>query len=929
MKKCRSPLAFLLSVVMGGTCVTGGAYAQVGTVGSPALSVAEISEGRRVLNESIRAAAQQNPALGNGLTDRTLLNGVYQGVSQRPELARPIIEAAKGMRPDLSTIIERVGQRAIANTVGYASATGVPVASSTAAATTAAAAPAAGAFAVSTPLVVGGVAVAAAAGVAVAASSGGGDSKTSDGALEYSYQVGLPQINAASAYARGATGEGVTVAVLDTGVNVNHPDLNDNIAPGGYNVVDNNSDVRDLTGHGTHVAGIIAAEKDNGTWPYDMHGVAYDAKILPVQIFEADGNGNHYTYTPYIIEGVDYAVSQNVQVINGSYGPNYDGSETTQDISAWNALEAAAYQDAADAGTILVFAAGNNYLANPSVAVNPTGQSLYPYIRPANASTGVYDDGGANYNFSGLEGMLIAVVATNVNTGRIANFSNRCGVAAAWCIAAPGDAINSLGIPTGYADMSGTSMAAPHVSGAAAVLIDMFPELTPEEIVERLFESADKSGVYANQAIYGQGFLDLEAATRPLGTLSIMTGNSVQTASSFSLSGSSLRLGAAFGDGLAHSLSGRSMAVFDAQKATFHVNMGDLTQLADSGFDIEGTLRRFRSRFDAQTLQMGDATLTYALVDLGRHGAVQEDPSLGAEQTSMELSFSQNLGDMRVDMQYNVSPAMMLGLYRSENLDGNAMLARDALTAPYFAFAKQGYSMGSHLRLNDSFSIGTSAFKGHPLAEEDLPEEERAESFGNVIEVAYRTGALKLFSQAGMLAESKTLLGSRTDGAFGMDSGGYTGFGGANAAYGISERWSMVGSYYSGYTEPKLDGSSLFNDISNLRSESFSLGLLGKGVFTRGDQFGLLGNQPLRVSGGDATLSIATGRSQSGMLYSEDYSVNLAPTGRELNLELFYHYNLPGSDTRLMSSVMYRTEPGHIENAPDEGLVLMQMQQAF
>lgn len=929
MTKCRAQLALFLSIVLVSAHLPTQAFSQAPAAG--VVSAGQVNQARQVLHEAIRAAVQQNPSLGQVTSDRAVLNGVYQSVSQRPEMARPIMEAAKSIRPDLSNIIERVGQRALTNTVGYASATGVPVSTAASTATVATTA-----SVVSAPLVVGGVAVAAAAGVAVAAAGGGGSgsggASSGSGALEYAGQSGLLQIDAAAAYARGATGAGVTVAVLDTGVDVTHPDLDDNIAAaGGYNAVEDNNDVRDIEGHGTHVAGIIAAEKDYGTWPFNMHGVAYDAKILPVQIFEIDSiSGNAYTYTPYIIDGIDYAISQGAQVANNSYGYIYsDPSVTEQTVDTFDAMAAAAYQDAVDSGMILVFSAGNNYEYNPTIAANASSYALFPYIRPANASSGVYDDGGANYDFSALEGMYIAVVATNESTGQIASFSNRCGVAAAWCIAAPGNPINSLNDGGGYIGLSGTSMAAPHVSGAVAVLIDMFPELTQEEIVQRLFASANKTGVYANQAIYGQGFLDLEAATRPLGILSVSTGASVYTGSSFPLSGSSLHLGAAFGDGLASSLSGRSMAVFDSQKATFFVNLGQFAQTANSSMDMDGALRRFRSRFGAETLQVGDGTLTYALVDLGRHDAVQQDPSLDDGSAVMELSYSQNLGDMRLDMQYNISPSAMLGLYRSEGIDSNMMISRDALTVPYAAFARQGYSMGSHMKLNDSFSIGASAFKGHPLADEDLPDEDRAESFGNVIEVAYHSGALKLFSQTGMLAERKTLLGSRTDGAFGTDSGGYTGFAGFNAAYGISDRWNLVGSYYSGYTEPKLDSSSLFSDMSNLRSEAFSLGFLGKSVLKKGDQFGFIGNQPLRVSGGSANLSVATGRSQSGMLYTQDYAVNLAPTGRELNLELFYHYNLSGSDTRLMSSLMYRSEPGHIETAPDEGVLLMQVQQLF
>lgn len=943
MKSSRPLSALLLS-----TCVFAfsasllappAAFAVAPTM--PAAS--SVAEGKRVLLEAVKASVQQNPALANGVGDKALLTGVWRSVKLQPAMADSIVEAAKQIRPALDVKIDRTAQLALGG-AAPAPAMRAQAAPVTSVARAPAPAPASktlptepskrpgfGGPGYSAVLGLTGV-VALAAGAAAlggddddSSGASGGGSPESFETLEYGNQYGLAAINASSAYARGGTGSGVVVAVADTGVLLTHTDLNDNISAAAYDVVADGSDVTDDNGHGTHVAGIVGAERNGGESTANMHGVAYNATLLPINIFTDD-----FYYNTDVITAVDYAIENNAQVYNGSYGPYYeDPLVLSQSISASDASVAAAYQDGADAGIIFVLAAGNGYGDNPTIAANPAGGGIYPYVQPANASSGVYDDGGADYDFSGLQGMLLAVVATDED-GLIAGFSNRCGVAAAWCLAAPGVSINSTANDGSYVSYSGTSMAAPHVSGAVAILTQMFPELTPEEIVSRVLETANKTGDYADTTIYGQGFLDLEQASEPLGDLSVATGASVYTGQSVALASSNMNLGPAFGDGLRAALVGQKLAVFDSQKATFLVDLGDFAQTADSRFDLSNALRRFRSRFGAQNITMPDGlSLSYTMVSLDNPSSVRQDPAANNGTGFAEVGYQQNMGNMRWSMGYNMHPAAMFGIYQSENVNSSAMLSPDAFAAPYLSFAKQGYSMGSHMALSDTFTVGFGAFKGYPLSNEQMPDEDRAESFGQMVELGYRKGPLKFFTQLGMLSEKQTFLGTRSEGAFDLDSGTQTSFAGFNSAYAVSPKWSLVGSYYRGISSPNLDGNSLFDDISDVQSESFSLGMLGRDLWREGDSFGLLGNQPLRVINGDASMSLATGRSRSGTVYAQSYDVNLAPTGRELNLEAFYQFALPDTATQLMSSMMYRNEPGHIAEAADEGVFLLQMQQPF
>ncbi|MDE0100079.1 MAG: S8 family serine peptidase, partial [Truepera sp.] len=143
------------------------------------------------------------------------------------------------------------------------------------------------------------------------------------------------------------------------------------------------------------------------------------------------------------------------------------------------------------------------------------------------------------------------VVVALAEDGTIADFSNRCGIAANWCIAAPGDGIIGayFGIlGTGVVrGLRGTSVAGPLVTGGLALMKQLFRgQLSHRELVTRLFQTADKGGRYATAATYGQGALDLGAAVSPVGTPRVTTGNRVADAGQ-SVQATRLRLGSALG----------------------------------------------------------------------------------------------------------------------------------------------------------------------------------------------------------------------------------------------------------------------------------------------------------------------------------------------------------------------------------------------
>ncbi|MDD4005242.1 MAG: S8 family peptidase [Elusimicrobiaceae bacterium] len=224
------------------------------------------------------------------------------------------------------------------------------------------------------------------------------------------------------------TGAGVTVAVIDTGIDLDHPDLADNIA-GSFNAIDSSISADDDQGHGTHVAGTIAGSLKSAS----ATGVAPNARLYAVKVLGADGSGSYST----VANGIQWAVANRMQVINMSLG-------SSQNSEAIEKLVAAAYA----AGVTVVCAAGND---------------------------------GGSVGYPAANKGAIAIAASD-NKDKIAYFSNRGDLIQ---FITPGVNIYSTYRGGGYKTMSGTSMASPHAAGLAALAVAAGAK-TPDEVVAML-----------------------------------------------------------------------------------------------------------------------------------------------------------------------------------------------------------------------------------------------------------------------------------------------------------------------------------------------------------------------------------------------------------------------------------------------------------
>lgn len=249
-------------------------------------------------------------------------------------------------------------------------------------------------------------------------------------------------------------GSGVTIAILDSGVDAAHPDLSARLVPG-WNFYENNSNTADVYGHGTKVAGAAAASTNNGV---GVAGVAGQARIMPIRVTDTSGYGSLSAFA----SGLTYAADKGVRIANLSFG------------AAGNATVQSAAQYMKSKGGLVFVSAGNN---------------------------------NTDYGYAATTS-LIAVSATDGNDAKASwsNFGN-------WvALSAPGTSIYSTVSGGGYGAVSGTSFSSPVSAGVAALVMAANPKLSSTDVEKILFTTALDLGAVGRDQVYGHGRIDATAA---------------------------------------------------------------------------------------------------------------------------------------------------------------------------------------------------------------------------------------------------------------------------------------------------------------------------------------------------------------------------------------------------------------------------------
>jgi subtilisin family serine protease len=320
-------------------------------------------------------------------------------------------------------------------------------------------------------------------------------------------QWGLDQIHAPAAWQHGYRGAGATVAIVDTGVDLTHPDLQGHIV-GGADLADSSAcpGAQDENGHGTHVAGIAAAVTNNGI---GGAGTAPDASIMPVRILDASGSADDAT----VIKGIKYAADNGAKVINLSLG----GSPIIGELPQANQDMADAVAYAFSKGAVVVAAAGNESIPLCS----------YPAAAKEAVCVAATDSRGLPTFYSNFPASPNGNVSVRAPGGVGSIFCE--DDEDIWSSIWPGssDDCQGSGSLTGYDTLAGTSMSAPFVSGVAAMLAAK--GLSAGQILECLKTTSSNGGSY--DPVYGYGIVDADAATStcsPQATASFVAGGSAQ-----------------------------------------------------------------------------------------------------------------------------------------------------------------------------------------------------------------------------------------------------------------------------------------------------------------------------------------------------------------------------------------------------------------
>ena len=701
------------------------------------------------------------------------------------------------------------------------------------------------------------------------------------GTAESTANYGVAQISADIAYAAGATGRGVKVAVIDSGISLDHPEFAGRIDR--QNSIDivtgGRASLEDESGHGSHVAGIIAANVDGA----GMRGIAPQATLLAIRADLRDASvcdrpGCGY-FDSDVAAALDYARAQGADVINLSIGKDGEIS------SAYRT----ALERAVASGALVVVAAGNQGNDQP--------------LTPARLAT----QGGI------VGGMLVAGAVDR--DGTIYGPTNRPGGTAPYFLVAPGVDIYSTFRVGRYARLTGTSMATPHIAGAAAVLKGAFPSLSMQQVAAILLATADDLGAPGIDQRFGSGLVNLERALQPVGRQQVAMDDTVE-GRRVALADSRLTLGSAFGDALRGEASLAGAMVLDAYDRPYTADVGRLIQRPDGAVDLEQKLLD---------------QLHYREVPIGAFGALGIEARLGLSEpldqpidgsARAALAGGEDAGQRferlsfdGIDLPYG-DLGLGLGLRASDVGNREATAPTDGLfldagrlLTPVDDLLERGTGASLGLPLGEATELRIGLFDSADLGTETNNGDGspgRLATLGLTHRLDEATSLQLGYSYA---EEASGLLGSRASGAFAFADGAVTHLGTIRLGYRPQSGLELFAQATLGLSRMAED-DGLLQNWDDVRSDAFAMGLVTADVAVAGDRVGIVFGQPLRVSAASAMLDLPTARTLDGGIERQRQRIDLTPSGRELRLELAYQR--PLDQTSLVGTwLLLQHQPGH------------------
>jgi len=703
-------------------------------------------------------------------------------------------------------------------------------------------------------------------------------------------------IGASTAYSRGATGEGIVVAVIDTNVTSTITELSGQII-GNHDV---NAGTRlstdiDTDGHGTMVASVIVAKKDN----IGIHGVAYEAKVLAIRADRpgtcqetGEDEGCRFSDSS-LINAINYAVANGAKIINMSLGAEGNISNALR-----NAIVTATNQ-----GVLFTISAGNDGAA-------PTSTEAAKGTVPGEPAIVAGDPA--------LNGRVVAVGAIDSN-GQMATFSNRAGPTQNFYLLAPGVSnvvagvddnlrrpanpdcsatvttnCNDLDDDGDYWLASGTSFAAPAVAGALALMLDLFPNLTPQAALAVLLDTADDyvtttpdavlgiNAAAGTDTVGGRGIMNLRRAFAPVGTTSFnFDGELVPLAEALGPASGAL------GDWAQESGAFDGLVFQDRYMRGFRIdNTRMLT--ARAPFNDFG-MRADYARGQSRAVALGPAQLSW----FNAPAPIYDPRTPWAEAPEATFQLSYSMGDSTVALGRGGGPQRLTpGLMLIDDKSGPSMLGSgDAWTSVSHAFGPlmldARTSEGSG-RSSSSIGIGTG--------EEDWG-----------VRLGYAA-----------LRDDTSALGGTVQSRFGGEDETRMTAISLEASRNVGA-WRFSGAMEA--AEPELEGLN----VAGLWTSSWTLS--AQHPFA-GGTLRFSAAQPRRAEGGALAFNAPVEITRSGRVVYESRIAGLTPSGRELDFEAAWMVPL-GDLTTLEAALALATQPNHIANAENEAAFWLSLRHAW
>ncbi len=675
------------------------------------------------------------------------------------------------------------------------------------------------------------------------------------------------------------------VALLDSGVD---PNRGFNLAPG-FNYYTNTDDTNDTSdregeGHGT-VSVRVASE-------------AFSGQIVPIVITDGDLTRARESQVRAARDAAlaDLVSDTDVSVVGFTWG-----------TSGITGSAAPLMSELSRSGKVIAIMAGNESSAQPNALAT------------------------ASFNLNG-----VIIVGAVDGSGALLPESNRAGTTAERFVAA-------IGLPEPGAALGGTSWATARISGIAGAVLLQNPNLTAEQVVEVILDSAQDRGVAGTDSEYGRGvILNAEQVlSNVMGPVEVPTTPTTPPVDSGGGGGGG-------GGGGAILLVGGALAgvlllnrkpktklektlVLDSYGRGFQVDLNPHVEINDGSLHLSQFFHSLEQKSISSGFRLPELNTEVAFaavaapdprVDLIEYFATPGDVGIEKDQTTMSVALASKLSNaLSFTAGYQVSPSSQFGavneLESHSDFGASSFLSGQSFDSVLSGFSQQADTLSlSYAPQNKKTSMKLG------LVSVDQPGRYNQDSMSTIFQGNYQfDDNAGLSVQFGQIEEKGSVLGGGGAGVFGVESSSTYALN-LTGKIDASDKFSVITNYGIGRTTVESSDSSLLKDFSTLKSDWYSLGLIGNNLFRERDQLGIAFSQPLKIRSGEVDYSVPNHRLANGDIGFDTERVNLSETNAtERNVEAYYRTML-SDNMELGGFVSYRQNPNHVSDYGDDTILM-------